>query len=159
MDTREGACHDGPSVRALELESREQLETWLETWAECVRSVDPERARSLFAPTLRAFGTRVFCADGRDRVEQLQWGYIWPRTRGFAFEIESLEGWLSDDRSLGCVAVPWRSTGIDSEGSEFERRGRATILFSRAGTTWTALHTHFSMDPAAPPRELGATDD
>ncbi len=159
MDTRGGACHDASSVRALEAESRKQLESWLESWAECVRRVDPERARVLFAPTLRAFGTRVFCADGRDTVEQLQWLYVWPRTRGFGFEIESLEGWLSDDRSQGCVAVPWRSTGVDSEGVEFERRGRATIVLARAGETWTALHTHFSIDPAAPQRWLGAARD
>lgn len=159
MDTRSAACHDAPPVRALEPESLEQLESWLETFADCVRQDDPERARALFAPALRAFGTRVFCEDGRDRVEQLQWGYVWPRTRGFAFETEALAGWLSDDGSLGCVAVPWRSTGIDSEGVPFERRGRATILLSRAGESWTALHTHFSMDPTGPQRPLGAAGD
>jgi ketosteroid isomerase-like protein len=144
---------------ALEPEARKQLETWLETWAECVRRVDPERARALFAPTLRAFGTRVFCADGLESVEQRQWRYVWPRTRGFAFEIESLEGWISDDCSQGCVAVPWRSTGVDAGGAEFERRGRATIVLARAGGTWRALHTHFSIDPAAPHRPLGAARD
>ena len=77
MDTRSAACHDGPPVKALASESLEQLESWLETFADCVRQDDPERARALFAPALRAFGTRVFCADGRDRVEQQQWGYVW----------------------------------------------------------------------------------
>jgi hypothetical protein len=57
------------------------------------------------------------------------------------------------------VAVPWRSTGIEFEGIEFECRGRATILLSRAGAAWTALHTHFSIDPAAPPRALEVADD
>jgi ketosteroid isomerase-like protein len=135
--------------------ARKQLEAWLESFAECVRRVDAESARPLFAASLRAFGTRVFCAEGQEAVEQQQWRYIWPRTRDFAFETESLEGWLSADASQASLAVPWRSTGFDAEGRAFERRGRATIVLVRAGADWQAHHTHFSVDPAAQHPVLG----
>jgi ketosteroid isomerase-like protein len=131
-----------------------QLEAWLEAFAERVRQVDPAGARSLFAPSLRGFGTRVFDADGRDAVEREQWRHVWPSTRGFGFELDALSVWLSPDARLASVAVPWRSTGISPDGTPFERRGRATLVLSRAGGAWLGLHTHFSVDPDARHPEL-----
>lgn len=142
---------------ALDPGSRKELEAWLETFSVCVRRGDVAGARQLFAASLRGFGTRVFCADGRDAVEREQWEYVWPRTRDFAFELESLEGWLSHDATQACVALPWRSTGFDAGGAARGRRGRATLLLARTGTGWTGLHTHFSIDPAARDPVLGAT--
>jgi ketosteroid isomerase-like protein len=127
-----------------------QLEAWLEAFAAAVRSAETPPARTLFAPSLRGFGTRVFDADGRDAVEREQWRHVWPSTRGFAFELDALSIWLSPDARQACLALPWRSTGLAPDGARFERRGRATLVLARdGGGDWLGVHTHFSVDPDA----------
>lgn len=138
----------------LDPELREQMEEWLEAFADRVRRVDAPGARRLFAPSLLGFGTHAFSAEGRDAVERDQWRHVWPSTRGFHFELDSLAGWTSPDSGQACVAVAWRSTGLAADGTRFERRGRATIVLVRSGDGWLGQHTHFSLDPDARHPEL-----
>ena len=49
----------------------------------CVRAVDFERARPLFAEDAIAFGTFAAVVSGREHIELEQWRHIWPTIRDF----------------------------------------------------------------------------
>jgi hypothetical protein len=61
---------------------------FLEEMQACVRSVDFERARLLFAEDAVAFGTYAAVVHGRERLEREQWRQVWPRIREFAFRLD-----------------------------------------------------------------------
>ena len=112
----------------------------------CVRSVDYERARPLFAEDVVAFGTFAAVVTGRDRLEREQWRHIWPTIRDFTFRLEELNC-LGNEQVL-CVVVPWDSTGSRDDGQAFSRPGRATLVLVPRGNRWVAAHSHFSLAPA-----------
>src|SRR5215831_6702301 len=121
--------------------------TFLIEMQECVRAVDYARARPLFADDVVAFGTFAAVVEGRDRLELEQWRNIWPNIRDFTFRLDELhclgtESWI-------CVIVPWDSIGQRlSDGESFNRPGRATLVLSRRGDQWVAIHSHFSLAPS-----------
>ena len=113
---------------------------------ECVRAVDFERARALFADDVVAFGTFASVVSGRELLEAQQWRNIWPVIQDFRFR-------LTDLRCLGtseavCVVVGWDSLGRRADGSTFDRPGRATLLLAPRDGRYVALHSHFSLAPA-----------
>jgi ketosteroid isomerase-like protein len=113
---------------------------------DCVRVVDYERARPLFAEDVVAFGTVAAVVEGRGRLEQEQWHNVWPAIGDFTFRLDEL-------RVLGtaeaiCVVVPWDSTGKREDGQPFSRPGRATLLLAPHDGRWVAAHSHFSLAPA-----------
>jgi ketosteroid isomerase-like protein len=119
--------------------------TFLTEMQECVRGVDFERARPLFADDVVAFGTFAAVVEGRDRLEREQWRNVWPNIRDFTFRLDELhalgtESWI-------CVIVPWDSIGQRADGESFSRPGRATLVLSRRGNQWVATHSHFSLAP------------
>ena len=115
---------------------------------DCVRAVDYERARSLFAEDVIAFGTFAAVVEGRERLERDQWRNIWPTIREFTFRLDELHC-LGTTEAL-CVVLPWDSTGRRAEGESFSRPGRATLLLVRRDNRWVAAHSHFSLAPAPP---------
>jgi ketosteroid isomerase-like protein len=114
----------------------------------CVRGVDFERARPLFAEDAVAFGTYAAIVNGRDRIEREQWRNVWPVIRDFTFRLDELQC-LGDEHAL-CVVVPWDSLGTAADGSTFSRPGRATLLLEPRAGSWVARHSHFSLAPARP---------
>jgi ketosteroid isomerase-like protein len=113
---------------------------------ECVRGVNYERARPLFADDVVAFGTFAAVVEHRDRLEREQWRNVWPNIRDFTFRLDELhalgtEAWI-------CVVVPWDSVGQRADGESFSRPGRATLVLSRRGDRWVATHSHFSLAPS-----------
>jgi len=113
---------------------------------DCVRAVDFERARPLFAEDVVAFGTFATVVEGRGRLEQEQWRNVWPAIADFTFRLDEL-------RALGtaeaiCAVVPWDSTGRREDGQPFSRPGRATLLLVPRDGRWVAAHSHFSLAPA-----------
>lgn len=112
---------------------------------ECVRSVDYERARPLFAEDVVAFGTFATVVTGRDRLEREQWSNTWPTIRDFTFRLDELHC-LGTVEAL-CVVVPWDSRGRRADGEWFSRPGRATLLLVPHGGRWVAAHSHFSLAP------------
>ena len=114
----------------------------------CVRAVDYDRARPLFADDVVAFGTFAAVVSGRERLEHEQWRNVWPRIQGFTFRLDQLHC-LGGEQAL-CVVVPWDSLGRRDDGQLFNRPGRATLLLVQRGPRWVATHSHFSLAPAPP---------
>jgi ketosteroid isomerase-like protein len=121
--------------------------TWLTALERCVRAVDYEGARPLFAPDVIAFGTYARLVAGRDALEREQWRVVWPAIREFAFRLEEAQC-VGDETMLG-VIVPWDSLGVKSDGVTFSRPGRATLVLVRREGRWAAIHSHFSLAPDA----------
>jgi ketosteroid isomerase-like protein len=111
----------------------------------CVRSVDYERLRPLFADDVVAFGTFAAVVVGRDRLEHEQWRNVWPTIREFTFRLDDVHC-LGNEQAL-CVVVPWDSIGTSQDGQPFSRPGRATLVLAPRGQRWVAVHSHFSLAP------------
>lgn len=123
---------------------------WLDEFADCVRRRDPQRGRSLFAPDIRAFGTRAEQVNDLAELVEHQWSKVWFNTRGFRFFPKSVQELTAADDSLVCVLALWDSEGLDGSGRSFTRRGRCTIALRREKSSplgYVAIHTHFSKTP------------
>ena len=118
---------------------------WLTSLQDCVRAVDFERARPLFADDVVSFGTFARIVHGRDSLERDQWRHVWPTIRDFSFRLDEVHC-VGGDQTLVVVA-PWDSHGVRPDGSTFARPGRATIVLTRRDRRWVALHSHFSLVP------------
>jgi hypothetical protein len=68
---------------------------WLTEMQACVRAVDYERARALFAEEVVAFGTFAAVVTSRDRLEREQRRQIWSTIEDFTF-------------LPGRAALPWQ---------------------------------------------------
>lgn len=120
--------------------------SWLSALERCVRAVDYEAARPLFAPDVRAFGTYAEIVSSRDALERGQWRMVWPTIRQFAFRLDEM-CCVGGDTMLG-VVVPWDSLGVKSDGTTVPRPGRATLVLVMRDGRWVAVHSHFSLAPA-----------
>jgi len=125
----------------------EAARIWLAALQRCVRAVDYAAARPLFAPDVQAFGTHAAVVSGRDGLEREQWQQIWPAIREFTFRLAEVRC-VGDEAVLGAI-VPWDSLGVRPDGTAFPRPGRATIILVRREDRWVAVHSHFSLAPAA----------
>jgi ketosteroid isomerase-like protein len=123
---------------------------WLDHFAACVRNRDLAGGKELFAPDVRAFGTRAEQADDLADLVERQWSRVWFNTRGFRFLEESVQELTADDGSLVCILALWDSEGLDAGKQTFARRGRCTIVLRREESSpagYVAIHTHFSKTP------------
>jgi ketosteroid isomerase-like protein len=121
--------------------------SWLAEMEACVRAVDYERCRAIFAEDVVAFGTRAALVIGLEALERDQWRHVWGTIRGFTFLIEEMHcrGYGEEGIWLAC---PWTSEGRGTDGRWFERLGRMTAVLERRGDRWLAVHTHHSSVPA-----------
>jgi ketosteroid isomerase-like protein len=128
-----------------------RVRAWFEELARHVQAVDFAAARRLFSPDLIAFGTFTDFIDGRDGAEAQQWRKVWQTIDGFAWR-EGVRALVSPDRLFAIGMGVWESTGYLKDGAPFDRRGRATVSFSRAaiGDPWVATHTHMSLFRGTP---------
>ena len=134
-------------------ETHAAVRAWFETLERCVRSVDYETARGIFAPDVVSFGTRAEIVSGLDALQAEQWSGVWPNISDFTFDLTSLH--VAGNGESIWAAVVWTSTGYHEDGTPFARPGRATVTFARRGGRWVATHTHFSLKPGTPPRSYG----
>ena len=53
--------------------------------------------------------------------------------------------------------VLWTSTGFHEDGSEYDRPGRTTGIFTRTavGEDWKCVHTHVSLARGVPQKSFG----
>lgn len=145
----------------------EAVREWFARLSECCARVDYAGARAIFAPDVASFGTKADIVSGLDLLQKNQWEGIWPNIANFRVDLSSVRGGGGGDLAWG-IAV-WSSTGFHEEGKPYDRPGRATVVLERrpevthSGTTgtgraarsWLAVHTHFSLNPGAPPRTFG----
>jgi len=122
------------------------LRAWLDEFSACVRDVDYERAKAIFAPEVMGFGTYEAVVTGLDRLADDLWSRIWPTISGFRYLTEQLYWGAGGD--VAWVACPWTSNGRDADGSTFPRPGRVTVGLRRTVKgRWLATHTHHSLYP------------
>jgi ketosteroid isomerase-like protein len=130
---------------------RNEVEGWFHQLERCVRTVDFEGARPIFAEEAVGFGTYGAMLDGLDALVAGQWQQIWPNIEGFTFDVDSLRfGAACPDEGGGKLVwaiCRWDSVGHDANGTTFDRPGRATVILERRDGTLKALHTHFSLVP------------
>ena len=146
----------GDAARDLD-EDVSSIRDWVTAWGAEVARVDFAAARLRFDPAVIAFGTHADVLVGIDDLQASQWTAVWPKIADFQFMVELMRVVLSPDRLLAIVAVPWRSTGFDEEGTSFPRPGRASIVVRRSDVRapWLGIHTHFSLARGVPPRTFG----
>jgi ketosteroid isomerase-like protein len=128
------------------------VKDWLRELAEHVRAVDFAAARHLFAEDFVAFGTFTDFVIGRDLAENNQWRNVWPTIDSFVWRLDDAKALVSPDRLFAVGLAVWDSTGYHPDGKPFERKGRATVSFTRAkvGDPWVASHTHMSLFRGTP---------
>lgn len=119
---------------------------WLSSWEQCVQDQAYEPAAELFDLAVHSYGTVMPVVSGRAALMAQQWGAVWPRTQGFRFTRESLQGW--GDAQRYCIAGQWVSEGLDAASQiPFQREGRATLLLQKVSGAWLAVHSHLSINP------------
>ena len=130
---------------------RDEVVGWFRHLERCVRAVDYDGARPIFAEEAVGFGTYGAMLDGLDALVPGQWMQIWPNIAGFTFDVESLRfGAACPDEGGGSLLwaiCRWDSVGHDASGATFDRPGRATVILERRDGVLKALHTHFSLVP------------
>lgn len=141
-----------------EEEDRSAIKAWFDTWGAHVAAREFTEARSLFGAEALGFGTWMDYVEGLDALEGRQWRSVWPTIRDFHHRTEdSLQVTVSPDRLMAVGLVLWTSTGFHQDGSEFERPGRTTAVFTRvaAGDDWKCVHTHVSLARGVPQQSFG----
>jgi ketosteroid isomerase-like protein len=119
---------------------------WLSEMQACVRSLDYERCRAIFAEDVVAFGTWATLVTGLDALENDQWRHIWGTIRRFTFTVNQLYARGYADHVVW-LACPWTSEWGAPDGSWMKRPGRITAVIERRGDKWLAVHTHHSLAP------------
>lgn len=124
---------------------------WLSRFAECVRAVDYAAARPFWHSDIVVFGTYQELVRGLTAWTETQWDNVWPRTDGFAFDLENTAVLASADGTMATAIAPWTSTGFHPDGTRFERPGRATIvLMCQPDGRWLGVHSHMSLQRGVP---------
>ena len=133
------------------------VKAWFRELAEHVRAVDFAAARHLFAEDFVAFGTFTDFMIGRELAEENQWRNVWPTIDAFVWRLDGVKALVSPDRLFAVGLGVWDSTGYDPDGKPFDRKGRATVSFTRAkaGDPWVATHTHMSLFRGTPDASHG----
>jgi ketosteroid isomerase-like protein len=128
------------------------VKAWFRELADHVQAVDFAGARHLFAEDFLAFGTFTDFMFGRELAEHNQWRNVWPTIDGFKWRLDDVKALVSPDRLFAVGLAIWDSTGFYPDGTPFDRKGRATVSFSRAktGDPWVATHTHMSLFRGTP---------
>jgi ketosteroid isomerase-like protein len=135
--------------------ARAELLEWLDRFARYVREVDYASARPLFHPDILAFGTHRDVIPGLDTWVRAQWDNVWPRTSDFRFDLGSTRVLASADGGMAVVIAPWTSTGYHTDGTGFDRPGRATMVFQRVNGRWLCVHSHMSLNRGVPQESHG----
>jgi ketosteroid isomerase-like protein len=128
---------------------------WFATLATHVRDVDYIGARPIFAADLIAFGTFTDFMTGQPAAEQAQWRNVWENIDGFTWHPD-IRVIVSPDRRQAVGMGIFDSTGYLKDGTEYDRPGRATVVFVRDGldAPWLAQHTHLSLFRDVPTRSF-----
>ncbi len=133
-------------------EDIDTIKAWFRELANHVRAVDFASARHLFAEDFVAFGTFTDFMIGRELAEKNQWRNVWPTIDAFFWRLDDAKALVSPDRLFAVGLAVWDSTGYFGDGTPFDRKGRATVSFTRAkvGDAFVATHTHMSLFRGTP---------
>jgi len=128
---------------------------WFHRLADHVQAVDFAGARPIFADDMIAFGTFTDFMTGRDEAERVQWRNVWPHIDNFRWR-QDIRVLVSPDRLQAVGMGVFDSTGYREDGTEYDRPGRATVVFERgaADAPFVAKHTHMSLFREVPTRSF-----
>jgi ketosteroid isomerase-like protein len=97
------------------------------------------------------FGTYQELVRGLTAWTETQWDNVWPRTGGFALDLENTTVLANADGTMATAIAPWTSTGFHLDGTRFERPVRATIvLVCQPDGRWLGVHSHMSLQRGIP---------
>jgi ketosteroid isomerase-like protein len=125
------------------------VKDWLSRWERAIQEQDFESGAELFHEQASGFGTVTERTTSRADLIERQWRMVWPRTRGFSFDPDSVVIQVSPDAAMALAHASWTSAGVDEKGAPRARSGRCTVVLTRtaADAPWRCVHTHFSMWP------------
>jgi len=86
-----------------------------------VRAVDYAAARPFWLTDIVVFSTYQELVRGLTAWTETQWDNVWPRTEGFAFDLENTAVLASADGRMATAIAPWTNTGFHPDGTRFER--------------------------------------
>lgn len=133
------------------------VKMWFSELGRYCASRDFDAARSLMDDDVVSFGTKARAATGLNQLDRDQWKNVWEYIEDFQIDVDSIRGGGSG--SLAWGVSRWTSTGFDAEGRSFYRPGRASVVLQKKDGRWTAIHTHFSLDPGTPQETYGRPKD
>jgi len=129
----------------------DEISAWLRQWQALINAGDFAAANPLFSDDVIAYGSLTPVMTGKDDLIRRQWSSMWPRIKDFSFNYETLHTFADEGMRVVSAATLWQSLGRRSDGSWYQRRGRATLVFRREGPRYLCIHSHFSMEPGIPP--------
>jgi len=126
--------------------SIDSVKIWMATFAQAVRDRRTDKGKKLFAENVIGFGTRTNMVKDRSSLIENQWTPVWHATSSFNFDYDNAIIDIYDN--IAWVATTWISE-LDNDGPKtgVKRFGRCTLILSRNGEGWKAIHTHFSVRP------------
>lgn len=133
--------------RTIAQDDLDAIRAWFSTLNSQVNALDFAAARSSVTEDFVAFGTFSDFIVGIDDAEQNQWRNVWPKIKDFRVDVEGVRGFTSPDRLFAVGLAFFESIGFGEDGAPFDRRGRATVTFTRATADepWVANHSHMSL--------------
>ncbi len=128
---------------------KKEITSWLQRFAEMVRSKKYTDAEEFFDKNTFGFGTIAALYSNLAEYETKQWKECWGTTKDFEFDYSTLQFITSDDKSLIVIGIMWKSIGVKPDGSEFPREGRTTTVLKRDKKTGSliSVHNHYSRVP------------
>jgi ketosteroid isomerase-like protein len=130
---------------------RDAILDWLDRFSAAVREVDYRSAYPFWHPRIIAFGTVKALVEGLEPWRDQQWESVWPKTSDFRFPQGAARVLASPDGKMAVVIAPFTSTGYATDGTPFDRPGRATLILVPGGTEgWLGVHSHMSLAHGVP---------
>jgi ketosteroid isomerase-like protein len=122
---------------------------WLLRFSAAVREQEYAKGRELFALDVIAYGTFSVALEGLESLEANQWRHIWPATRNFSFDLDSVK--CKGNSEFIWIGATWHSQGCCASGDWFDRHGRASFVLEQRDGKWVAIHSHHSISPTLNP--------
>lgn len=137
-------------------EDLEAVRTWFRKLEGYVNALDFVGSYPLTREDFLAFGTFADFVVGREEAEKNQWRKVWTTIDNFRFR-DDIRAIVSPDRLFAVGLAVFDSTGFNEDGTPFDRAGRATVTFDRAGVgdPWVANHSHMSLFRGVPQVSYG----
>ncbi|MBI4639248.1 MAG: nuclear transport factor 2 family protein [Candidatus Tectomicrobia bacterium] len=145
-DVRTIRAETSPEIDQDMLSAEREIGHWFSQLEKAVNAADYELGKTLFVQDVVAFGTRSHVVTGLENLMTNQWMGVWPFIKHFRFN-NDLKARIVNNHAW--AVITWDSQGFRPDGTPFPRPGRATLIFEKREERWLAVHSHFSLFPAA----------
>lgn len=140
----------------MEPSSFDEIKAWLTGFEDCVNSQNYPRVRELFSEMARYYGIHVAYTNQIDAIIDDEFKKEWPFITDFKWGSDNRVVFEAENPYLGAIFLNWKAIGYTANGDKFNRFGRATLLFIKAGgSPIRCYHCHFTLNPGVPFRTYG----